>query len=241
MEKKLIITAVSLSLIAVMFAYAVKQPAGGTVPARPSDRETRTNSKEFTWATREATDHGVPHWMGDPNYWGDAECAIFHNDLGTDVTIAAVRFMCTNDDTDSSYWGVTTAVTSYHDTANLESIHVSEWSTSGLYTPAEGYTGSPPTQWTEVDVSGSAVTVADGAYFAVAYGLDEDETASGSLGLTDDAGDRYTYSVYAGAWDWDQDPANMDPGTAVLNAVVTYEPVAGVSTDSYGKIKALFR
>jgi hypothetical protein len=241
MKLKSVLLTVCILLSLAILALASKQLAGESVPARPLDDGSRTNSKEFTWATTEATGHGAPHWMGDPNYWGDAECAIFYNGLGTDVVISTIRFMCTNDDTDSSYWGISTGVTGYQDTANLESVRVSEWSISGLYAPAEGYTGSPPTEWTEVDVGGSAVTVADGTYFAVAYGLDEDETANGSLGLTEDAGDRYTYSVYAGEWDWDQDPENLDPGTAVLNAVATYEPVASVNTASYGKIKALFR
>lgn len=196
---------------------------------------------EFSWATSEATDHGLPHWMSDPNYWGDAECAIYLNDLGVEVTVVTVRFMCTNDDTDSSYWGINNSLNGYDDTNGLESIYVSDWSVSGLYTPAEAYTGEPPTLWTEVDVSGLGAPVADGAYFAVAYGLDEDETAAGSLGLTDDAGDRYTYSVYAGEWDWDQDPDNYDPGTAVLNAVVTYEPVTRVTAESFGRVKAFFR
>jgi hypothetical protein len=241
MRVKSVLLTVWILLLIATFTFAAKKIIGETAPARPLNDGNRTDSKEFTWATTEATGHGAPHWMGDPNYWGDAECAIFYNDLGTDVTISTIRFMCTNDDTDSSFWGINTTVTGYQDTANLESIYVSEWSISGLYTPAEGYTGSPPTEWTEVDVSGSAVTVADGTYFAVAYGLDEDETANGSLGLTEDIGDRYTYSVYAGEWDWDQNPENLDPGTAVLNAVVTYEPVAVITTASYGKIKTLFR
>jgi hypothetical protein len=219
---------------------AAKQKTGETTPARPLDDESRTDSNEFTWATSEATGHGAPSWMGDPNYWGNAECAIFYNDLGIGVTLSTIRFMCTNDDTDSSYWGVTTAVSGYHDTASLESIHISEWSASGLYAPAEGYTGSPPTLWTEVTPGGYIIIIPDGSYFAVAYGLDEDETADGSLGLTDDAGDRYTYSVYAGDWNWDQNPENLDPGTAVLNAVVEYAPVEGISTASYGRIKTLF-
>lgn len=221
--------------------FAAKQMARETAPARPLDDETRTNSKEFAWATGDATGHGAPSWMGDPNYWGNAECAIYYNDIGIDVTLSTIRFMCTNDDTDSSYWGVNTAVTGYHDTASLESIYISEWSISGFYTPAEGYTGLPPTLWTEVTPGGYVIIISDGSYFAVAYGLDEDETADGSLGLTNEAGDRYTYSVYAGAWDWDQDPTNLDPGTAVLNAVVTYDHVDAVSTTSYGEIKALFK
>jgi hypothetical protein len=235
-----VLLTVWILLLPAVSVLAAKQKTGETAPARPFDDESRTNSKEFTWATDEATSHGAPSWMGDPNYWGNAECAIFYNDVGTAVTLSTIRFMCTNDDTDSSYWGVNIAVSGYQDTASLESVHISEWSTSGLYTSAEGYTGSPPTSWTEVTPSGYIIIIPDGSYFAVAYGLDEDETASGSLGLTDDAGDRYTYSVYAGAWDWDQDPDNLDPGTAVLNAVVTYGPVDGISTTSYGRIKALF-
>ncbi len=241
MNKKLPVITIALTLLLAGNAVSVKQFFGEPIHPRPLDAGDRTTSREYTWATTEATDHGAPHWMGDPNYWGDAECAIYCNDVGVTVTVATIRFMCTNDDADSSYWGVNNTVTGYEDTAGLESIYISEWAVSGLYTPAEGYTGSPPVLWTEVDVGGWGVTVADGAYFAVAYGLDEDETANGSLGLTDDAGERYTYSVYAGAWDWDQDPENYDPATAVLNAVVTYAPVSNVVTRSYGKVKALFR
>jgi hypothetical protein len=233
--KNLLIALVILGLMTAP-AFAEKAASGDYVPAKPYSPSYTDGSYEYTWADDEATSQGLPHWMADPDYWGDAAAAIFENDLGVEVTIDTIRFMCTNDDTDSSYWGINTAVTSFTDTGAFESIFISEWTISDTYTAAEAYTGSPPTMWTEVDVSGEGVTVADGDFFAVAYGLDEDETASGSIGLVSMDTTGYTYSVWESEWYDDQ---SYD-ATAVLNAVVTYDNAA-VETASFGHIKGLYR
>lgn len=224
-----------LVLTLVVPAVAQKVVSGDPVPAKPFDPIRTDGEYEFTWADGEADTQGFPHWMADPDYWGDAAAAIFENDLGVEVTLDMIRFMCTNDDADSSYWGINTAVTSLTDSGAFESIFISGWTISDTYTAAEAYTGSPPTLWTEVDVSGEGVTVADGDFFAVAYGLDEDETASGSIGLVDGDITGYTYSVWESEWYDDQ----SYEATAVLNAVVTWDNTA-VETTSFGYIKGLY-
>jgi hypothetical protein len=217
-------------------AFAEKAAGGDYVQAKPYNPSYTDGSHEYTWADGEANRNGLPHWMADPDYWGDAEAAIFQNDLGVEVTLDMIRFMCTNDDTDSSYWGINAAVTSFTDMGAFEGIFISDWTVSGIYTAAEGYSGSVPTTWTEVDVSGEGVTIADGDFFAVAYGLDEGETESGSIGLVNGDTTGYTYSVFESEWYDDQ----TYDATGVLNAVVTYENAA-VETASFGHIKGLYR
>lgn len=231
--RNLFIVLVIFGLMAVP-AFAGKAASGDYIPAKPYNPSYTGGEHEFTWADGEADGFGVAHWM-DSSYWGDASAAIFQNDLGVEVTLEMIRFMCANDDTDSSYWGIDMVPGDYG-AGELGDIHVSNWPVNDLYTAAEGYSDETPTTWTEVDVSGEGVTVAVGDFFAVAYGLDEDETEDGCIGLIGGDTTGYTYSVYEGVWDADQ-PYN---NTAVLDAVVTYDN-ATVESVSFGVIKGLYR